>query len=50
MGDSISPLMLNKLPKKEGSVLIIENVLFPNLHQKIYLIQEKLLRRSLLNY
>ena len=28
MGDSISPLTLKKVTKKEGSVLIMENVFF----------------------
>ena len=38
MGDSITPLKLKKLQNK-WPVLMMENVLFANLHPKIYIIQ-----------
>ena len=50
MGDSISSLKLKKVSIDKGSVLIMENVLFANLHQKIYVIQEMLVRKRLLNH
>ena len=50
MGDAISPLELKKIIKKEGSVSILENVLFANLYQNIYVSHEMLVRRRLLNH
>ena len=50
MGDSISLLKLKKKLQKRRATLIMENVLFANLHQKIYIIQEMLVRGRLLNH